>query len=81
VSETMAIIRNPGCGGRDVGRPVLFFDVAGEGWGALQVFEVESDEARELLSSVYSVEKLNGKAVIVEREGNRVSFKRLAKIL
>jgi len=79
MSEESAIIRRPGCGRRDLSHPVLFFDVGGEGWGALQVFELDSEEAQILLSSVYSVEKLDGKPCMVEKDNGIVRFKRLVK--
>lgn len=78
-TEELAFVRNPLVGGRDVGRPVLAFDVAGEGWGALQIFELDSETARELIASVYNVKELGGKPCVVSREGNIVRFVRMVK--
>lgn len=79
MSEELAIIREPGCGRRDLGHPVMFFDVVGEGWSALQVFEINSEEGQALLGSVYSIEKLDGKPCMVEKADGIVRFKRLVK--
>ena len=76
-NEELAIIRNPGCGARDVGRPVLFFDVGGEGWGSLQIFDLFEETARVILGSIYSVEQLDGKPCVVSRENGFTKFERL----
>ena len=79
MTETLAMIERVGVGGRDVGRPVLWFDVVGDGWGSLQVMAIDSDEASEILSSVYDVRQLNGRMCVVDRSDKFVSFKRLLK--
>lgn len=77
--EEMAIIRKPGYGARDMHDVGLFFDVLlADGCGALQV--LFGKDAENVLKKVYSVETLNGKACLVQRDGNRVQFIRLLDI-
>ena len=67
MSEQMAIIKGVGIGIRDVGRPVLWFEVNSmDGGGALQVFGWE--EAAEIIKAygIYEVHSLNGKPCRVE---------------
>lgn len=76
MAEQVAIIRNVGIGSRDVGTPVLWFDVyTSEGTGALQV--LSWNEAYKVLTGIHEVRDLEGKPCWVEREGNRVTFIRL----
>ena len=80
--ETLAMIEEVGVGARDVGRPVLWFTVSGDGWGALQVFELTDPKAVELLGSVREVHDLNGRTCVVEKEreyGGIVKFKKLLR--
>jgi hypothetical protein len=79
VMEEMAMMEEVGVGARDVGKPVLWFTVGGEGWGALQVFDIADDEARELLAAVYDVRELNGRLCVVEKDDGIVRFKRLVR--
>ena len=79
MTEQLAMIEEVGVGARDVGRPVLWFTVSGDGWGALQVFAVESEIATKILSSVFEAHELNGRVCVVEKDrpGGTVTFKRL----
>lgn len=78
--EELARIEAIGVGGRDVGRPTVFFDVCGDGWGALQMLELDDPRAVELLSAAYDVHELNGRMCVVEKErpyGGIVKYVRL----
>lgn len=76
MTEQMAIITQPRIGTRDLGVPVLSFDVyISEGSAALQV--LSWDDARELIASVQEVRDLEGHPCWVERDGNLIKFKRL----
>jgi hypothetical protein len=79
-TEELARIEAVGVGGRDIDHPILFFDVAGDGWGALQILELDDPRAVELLSAVYDAQDLNGRACVVEKSepyGGTVRFVRL----
>jgi len=72
----MGIIKNVGFGNRDIGRPVLFFNVySSENIASLQILELE--EAVKFIKEygVYDVKELEGKPVWMVREGaiNKVS--------
>lgn len=74
------MIEEVGVGARDVGRPVLWFTVSnGEASAALQVFQIASDVAQELLAAEYDVKSLNGRMCEVELTDNVVRFVRLLR--
>lgn len=76
MAEQVGIIKKVGIGCRDIGSPVLWFDVyVSEGTGSLQV--LSWDEAYEVLKSVEDVRDLEGKPCWVEVDGNLMKFKRL----
>lgn len=79
MSEEIGMIEEVGVGARDVGRPVLWFTVSGEGWGVLQVFDVNSEEATALLSDVREAHDLNGRMCVVEKDDGFVRFARLLR--
>lgn len=80
IKEEMAIMKGVSIGMRDAGTPVMWFSTNQEGSGALQVLGWE--DAAKLIreANVYDIKELNGKACIVERDGNIMRFKRMAKI-
>lgn len=80
-AETLAMIEEVGVGARDVGRPVLWFTVSGDGWGALQVFDVSSETAIELISAVREVHALNGRVCVIEKGGDYGGTVRFKKLL
>jgi hypothetical protein len=67
--QQVAMIEEVGVGARDVGRPVLWFTVSGDGWGALQIFELDEPVALDLLSSVRDAHDLNGRVCVVDSSG------------
>jgi hypothetical protein len=76
VNEQVAIIRNVGIGGRDVGRPVLWFDTyIRESSAALQIIGWE--QAGELLAGIREVRELEGRPCWVEADGGMIKFLRL----
>ena len=80
--EQMAIIEKIGVGRRDVDRPIIFFDVIGDGWGALQILELDDPRAHELLMAAYDIHDLNGRACVVDCGpfvGDTVKFVRLLR--
>ena len=78
-TEQLAIIEEAGVGRRDTHSPVLWFNVSGDGWGALQVFGLASQEALDILTEVYDVRDLDGRACVVTKENRTVRFVRLLK--
>jgi hypothetical protein len=83
-TETLAMIEEVGVGARDVGAPVLWFTVSGDGWGSLQVFNLNDPVAIDLLGSVREVHDLNGRMCVVDGGGTQgwgrpVQFKRLLR--
>lgn len=78
--EEMAIMKGVSVGMRDTGHPCMWFSVNQEGSGSLQVLSWK--EAEELIrkADVYDIKELNGKACIVEVDGNFMRFKRMAEI-
>lgn len=77
MTETLAMIEAVGVGARDVGRPILWFSVSGDGWGALQIFELADEQAVEIMSSVYDVRELNGRTCVVDKSGGLIEFRKL----
>lgn len=80
--ESLAMIEEVGIGGRDVSRPILWFSVFGDGWGALQIFEIDDPVATALLCEVHDAHDLNGRLCVVEKEreyGGTVKFLRLLR--
>lgn len=83
-TETLAMIEEVGVGARDVGKPVLWFTVSGDGWGSLQLFALDDPVAIDLLGSVREVHDLNGRMCVVDGGGVQgwgkpVRFKRLLR--
>jgi hypothetical protein len=82
MSEQLAIMRGVKIGMRDVGKPCLWFDAAGEGWGSLQILNwVEAEKLIEA-ADVYDFSQLEGKPCIVESDGpgSTTRFIRLARV-
>ena len=78
MSEETWMIERVGVGARDVGTPVLWFDVVdGMAAGALQVMRLDDERATELLSAAYEVHSLNGRMCRVENTDGTVRFLRL----
>ena len=80
MTESLAMIEEVGVGSRDTGRPILWFTVSGDGWGALQIFDLDEDRALELIGSVREVHELNGRMCVVTKTaeyGGIVRFKKL----
>ena len=74
-SDRLAIISNVGIGLRDVGRPVLWFDVMDtETSAALQV--LEWDDAAEIIKDykLYEVHSLNGKPCWVAKRSGMMIY-------
>lgn len=75
----LALITNVNVGTRDMGFPVLWFDVCGPGWGSLQVFRLDSAEALEILGSVERLEELERHPCRVAKQDGQVVFLELWK--
>ena len=70
-----AIIRRPGYGCRDLGRPCLFFDTyVNESVAALQVFEGKEADRIIKDSGVYNVNELEGRACWVQKKPGSIVF-------
>lgn len=79
--EANWMIEGIGVGSRDVGKPCLWFTVSdGECSGSLQVFDLESLQAREIIGSEYEVHELNGRMCRVLIEGGMVRFVKLLRM-
>lgn len=78
--EELAIIQDAEYGLRDVGRPVLSFTVATEHGSALQVFSQPKADEILIEANAREVKNLNGKACLIERKGNIMTYKRMAKL-
>lgn len=79
MNEQLAIIEEAGVGRRDTHSPILWFNVSGDGWGALQIFDLTSEDALAILGEVYDVRDLDGRACVVAKSDGIVSFVRLLK--
>lgn len=79
MAEELAIIRSMHVGSRDVGRPVLWFVTETAIGSALQVLEVNSKEALELINYRYDIANMDGVGCIVDRDAGSLVYLRLSK--
>ena len=79
MAEELAVIGTVHVGLRDVGQPVLWFDVTMMSGAALQV--LTWDNASQFIrdSGMSSIDDINGMACIVETDGISCKFKRFKK--
>lgn len=75
------MIEEVGVGRRDTHGPVLWFNVTGDGWGALQVFDLTSETALSILTDVYDVRDLDGRLCVVEKEREIGGYTRFVRLL